>query len=356
MGGAAALLRRRGLWEESACLEEPGRLAWGADLAEGGRALWWGAPGYPERWVAALGNAAPPCLWMESCLAGGVGCVGSVLGVGGVGGVGGGGDVRDPRGGGLAGRISDGGGGWIGAGPAAGIVGSRQPSAWGRDFAESAAASLLAEGCTVWSGGAVGIDQAALGAARQAEGRAVAVLPCGWESLDPGRMKALEGCVLLSVCEPRAVFSAALAMERNALIYAAGPACLAIEPRLGCGGTWAGAVEARRRRLTLALVASRAWTGSEPGEALDRSDALDAEVAGCHSAASDEARRNGVAASKAALRALAALGCRPVRTGQEAAAAWREAWHEERQGGQATLDQLWTMPNRVEEPASRYAG
>lgn len=43
-------------------------------------------------------------------------------------------------------------------------------------------------------------------------------------------------------------------MARNALIYAAAEFAVAIHPRFKEGGTWHGAVEAHRRRLTRIAV------------------------------------------------------------------------------------------------------
>ena len=62
------------------------------------------------------------------------------------------------------------------------------------------------------------------------------------------------GQMVLSVCEPRETFSAGRAMERNALIYAAGRASVVGHVRFREGGSWHGAADALRRRLTEVLV------------------------------------------------------------------------------------------------------
>jgi predicted Rossmann fold nucleotide-binding protein DprA/Smf involved in DNA uptake len=60
----------------------------------------------------------------------------------------------------------------------------------------------------------------------------------------------------LSVCGPEDLFSAASAMERNALIYAFGQATVVCHARFRVGGTWHGATDALRRRLGPVLVPS----------------------------------------------------------------------------------------------------
>lgn len=57
-----------------------------------------------------------------------------------------------------------------------------------------------------------------------------------------------------SLAPPGTPFSTVLAMERNALIYAMADFALAVGPHLGRGGTWNGAKEAIRRRLTSVIL------------------------------------------------------------------------------------------------------
>lgn len=52
-------------------------------------------------------------------------------------------------------------------------------------------------------------------------------------------------------------------MERNALIYAAADTSVVVHARLKEGGTWFGAVEAHRRRLTRLIVCDdRSFAGN----------------------------------------------------------------------------------------------
>ena len=85
---------------------------------------------------------------------------------------------------------------WWGAGTAGketvAVVGSRAPTAAGKEFARGLAADLSLQGVTVVSGMARGIDAAAHEGALEAGGKTVAVLGCGVDVLYPpeaGRLR-----------------------------------------------------------------------------------------------------------------------------------------------------------------------
>jgi predicted Rossmann fold nucleotide-binding protein DprA/Smf involved in DNA uptake len=144
---------------------------------------------------------------------------------------------------------------------ALGIVGSRAVSEGGSQIAREAALAAVKAGLGVISGGAKGVDRLAMNAAVDAGGQVVGVLA---ESLlrtarDPEVRRAVNDSqlCLCSPYKPTAGFSVANAMGRNKLIYAMSTATLVVECQEGSGGTWAGAVEALRRR-TAPIIA---WTG-----------------------------------------------------------------------------------------------
>jgi len=102
-------------------------------------------------------------------------------------------------------------------------------------------------GQTLISGGARGVDQAAMQGASEAGGKVVGVLADSLErsALKREHRKFLmhDQLVLVSPYDPSAKFNVGHAMQRNKLIYALADAALVMNADLGTGGTWAGAVE-----------------------------------------------------------------------------------------------------------------
>jgi len=100
---------------------------------------------------------------------------------------------------------------------------------------------------TIISGGARGIDQAAMSGALEAGGTAVGVLPDSLEraALNRENRNVLRDrrLVLLSPYDPQAGFNIGNAMQRNKLIYALADAALVVQADHEKGGTWAGAIE-----------------------------------------------------------------------------------------------------------------
>jgi predicted Rossmann fold nucleotide-binding protein DprA/Smf involved in DNA uptake len=100
---------------------------------------------------------------------------------------------------------------------------------------------------TVISGGAKGIDRAAMNGALQAGGAVIGVMS---DSLERGALasdnrEALmdSKLVLISPYDPAAGFNVGHAMQRNKTIYALADAALIVSSDFEKGGTWAGAIE-----------------------------------------------------------------------------------------------------------------
>ena len=142
---------------------------------------------------------------------------------------------------------------------------------------------------TLVSGGARGIDQAAMRGALDAGGTVACVLADGLERAATRRehRNALMDGRLVLICpyDPAAGFVVGHAMQRNKLIYALADAALVVSAEFEKGGTWTGAVEQldRHRFVSVyvrapdevdrgldALLArgARRWLNPEDAEAL----------------------------------------------------------------------------------------
>ncbi len=127
------------------------------------------------------------------------------------------------------------------------VVGSRDVDEALIDYTQSIGRLVAKAGKTLVSGGARGIDQAAMRGALEAGGSVIGVMA---DSLEKAAMNRdhremlMEGqLVLISPYDPGAGFNVGNAMQRNKLIYALSDAALVVNSDMGKGGTWAGAVE-----------------------------------------------------------------------------------------------------------------
>ena len=174
--------------------------------------------GYPRRLKKHLGEDAPPVLY---------GC----------------GDASILDAGGLA------------------VVGSRNVNEALIEYTEDTGRLIAAARRAVISGGARGIDQAAMRGAQEAGGIVVGILADGLEraAVRSEHREALMNGRLALICpyDPAARFNVEHAMQRNKLIYALADAALAVNSDYGKGGTWAGATE-QLERLKFVLVYVRA--------------------------------------------------------------------------------------------------
>ncbi len=159
---------------------------------------------YPERLKRRLGRAAPPVIF---------GCGNrSLLGRGGI-----------------------------------AVVGSRNAGEDGLEFASNLGSEAAAQGCSLVSGGARGVDRYAMRGALERDGTALGVLA---DSLLRSVMAAdyrqyiLSGdLTLISPFNPEARFHVGNAMARNAHIYCLADAAVVVSSEAGKGGTWSGAEE-----------------------------------------------------------------------------------------------------------------
>ena len=183
--------------------------------------------GYPRRLKQRLGEDAPPVLY---------GC----------------GDAALLDAGGLA------------------VVGSRNVHEALIEYTENVGRLAASAGRGLISGGARGVDRAAMCGALDAGGHAAGVLADGLEKaamLRENREVLMDGrLVLISPYDPAVRFQVGHAMQRNKLIYALSDAALVVNSDYEKGGTWTGAVE-QLDKLKLVPVHVRA--NGEMGKGLE---------------------------------------------------------------------------------------
>ena len=204
--GAAYALRSRGLWEAAALLDDERLLSEaGKVISQRAQAGWSPITPFekmPPRLVAVLSSSCPPLFWAKGEL-----------------------DGLERK--------------------AAGIVGGRHLSCEEAKFA-SAAGALCAElGLSVFSGGAQGADSFGAAGARLAGGFAAHFHP-------GGKRRAEETILCRAIDAP--YFDRIEALARNKWIYAAADSVLIVSSRFNEGGSWAGAIAAKRARLSDVIV------------------------------------------------------------------------------------------------------
>jgi len=158
------------------------------------------------------------------------------------------------------------------------VVGSRHVDDSLIDYTMAVGRLAARAGRTLVSGGAKGIDQAAMRGALEAGGKACGVLADSLEKTAMNREHRnplLDGqLVLISPYDPSAGFNVGNAMQRNKLIYALADASLVVSSDLNKGGTWTGAVE-QLDKLRFVPVYVRSTGAPFPGlNALRRKGAL----------------------------------------------------------------------------------
>jgi len=137
---------------------------------------------------------------------------------------------------------------------------------------------LAGEGYALVTGGARGVDTAALLGVLEAGGSAVLVpAKPAQRMLDSmAARRALEEGRLLILCDtlPDEPFSAAKAIARNHTIYALGGAAVVAASREGVGGSWHGAMDCLRGGWTPVYAVSDAGEDGAGNRALLRMGAI----------------------------------------------------------------------------------
>ena len=151
------------------------------------------------------------------------------------------------------------------------IVGSRDVDEEKLDYTRRIGEKSAVEGIQVISGGARGVDKAAMLGVLQAGGTSVGVLANSLTKASVDReyrSSIKEGrLALISSYDPDAGFNVGNAMGRNKYIYALADYALVIDSTAGKGGTWAGAVEAISK-LNVAVFVKMHPTISEGNQQL----------------------------------------------------------------------------------------
>lgn len=168
------------------------------------------------------------------------------------------------------------------------VVGSRNAAEEDLAFAEELGREAAAQGHSVVSGGARGVDQSAMQGALRGEGTVVGVLA---DSLFKAALAeqyrdfiASRNLALVTPFNPEARFSVGQAMGRNRYIYCLADAAVVVTCEANAGGTWAGAAENLKHGWVPLWV--RGGAGGKSGNAElaekggqvlpDRLDSLDA--------------------------------------------------------------------------------
>lgn len=127
------------------------------------------------------------------------------------------------------------------------VIGSRDATESALDYTRAVAARCASEGIAVVSGGARGVDAAAMQGATEAGGYCIGVLASDLLKTSVNRQNRVglqKGrLVLVSPYFPEAGFNAGNAMGRNRYIYTLADQALVIDSALRSGGTWEGAIE-----------------------------------------------------------------------------------------------------------------
>ena len=159
------------------------------------------------------------------------------------------------------------------------VVGSRDVEDTLIEYTMAIGGLAARAGRTLVSGGAKGIDQAAMRGALEAGGTVIGVLADSLEKTAMNRDHrnlVIDGrLVLASPYDPSAGFNVGNAMQRNKIIYALADASLVVSSNINKGGTWAGAIEQLDKLRLVPVYVRSTGERSEGLEALHRKGAID---------------------------------------------------------------------------------
>jgi DNA processing protein len=158
------------------------------------------------------------------------------------------------------------------------VVGSRDVNDTLIAYTKNVGRLAANAGKTIVSGGARGIDQAAMLGALEQGGKVIGVLA---DSLEKSAMNRenrnvlISGqLVLISSYDPSAGFNVGNAMRRNRLIYALADASLVVNSDFNKGGTWAGATEQLEKLRMVPVYVRSAGEASEGLQGLRKKGAI----------------------------------------------------------------------------------
>lgn len=131
------------------------------------------------------------------------------------------------------------------------VIGSRDAIAGDLSFASTLGGEIAAQGHSVVSGGARGVDESAMLGALAAEGTVIGVLAEGLlRAITSAKYRPwvmAKNLALVSPYSPEASFDVGNAMGRNKYIYCLADAAVVVATGKASGGTWSGAVENLKR-------------------------------------------------------------------------------------------------------------
>ena len=158
------------------------------------------------------------------------------------------------------------------------VVGSRVADEEALEFTQSVGKLAATAGVTIISGGAKGVDRAAMQGSLDAGGAAIAVLAdqllrlaVAADCREPIREGRL---TLISLVDPSVGFNVGNAMQRNKIIYCLADAALVVSSEVNKGGTWAGAIEQLERFKSCAVYVRTDSGASEGNRELESRGAL----------------------------------------------------------------------------------